>query len=144
MAALKPLNQTEQPIIKDLTAPGNIVVLVTPIDSAVPKRRLILPQLQIIRDIINGYAIAIVIRKDELNHLLANLGKKPKMVVMDSKVFAQIARDIPATIALTSFSILFARHKGILQTAVCGAKIIDSLKPGSRVLICEGCTHHRQ
>lgn len=132
------------PIIGDLLQPGDTVVLVTPIDSAAPKGRLILPQVQTIRDILDYDAISIVVTEKELKPALANLRKLPKMVVTDSQAFAQVALDTPSEVLLTSFSILFARYKGDLETLVKGVKSIEGLKPGDKVLIAEACTHHRQ
>lgn len=131
-------------IIGDLIKPGDFVVLVTPIDKAAPKGRLILPQQQTIRDIIECDAIAIVTKEHELKATLANLVKKPALVVTDSQVFLKVSADVPADIPLTGFSILFARMKGELEEMVRGLKAVENLKPGSRVLIVEGCTHHRQ
>ena len=131
-------------LVSDLLSPGDFVVLVTPIDSAAPKGRIILPQQQTIRDILEAGAIAIVTKETEFRETLAQLGKKPRLVITDSQVFAQVAADTPRDIPLTSFSILFARYKGDLATLVNGAKAIDSLKNGDRILIAEGCTHHRQ
>jgi [FeFe] hydrogenase H-cluster maturation GTPase HydF len=115
-----------------------------PIDKAAPKGRLILPQQQTIRDILEADAAAIVVKEHELRDTLQNLGKKPKMVITDSQVFAKVNADTPKDILLTSFSILFARHKGDLETTVAGVKAIERLKDGDTVLIAEGCTHHRQ
>ncbi|MDR3145927.1 MAG: [FeFe] hydrogenase H-cluster maturation GTPase HydF [Treponema sp.] len=138
---------TEEPkfrILGDLIGPGDFVVLVTPIDKAAPKGRLILPQQQTIRDILEGDAAAIVVKEFELRETLEHLGKKPRLVVTDSQVFAKVAADTPRDIPLTSFSILFARYKGTLSAAVRGVRAIDGLRDGDRVLIAEGCTHHRQ
>ena len=132
------------PIIGDLLQPGDTVVLVTPIDSAAPKGRLILPQVQTIRDILDYDAISIVVTEKELKPALANLRQLPRMVVTDSQAFAQVSLDTPPEVLLTSFSILFARYKGDLETLVQGVKSIESLKPGDKVLIAEACTHHRQ
>jgi len=120
------------------------VVLVTPIDKAAPKGRLILPQQQAIRDILEADAIAVVTKEFELRETLANLGKKPRLVITDSQVFAKVSADTPRDVPLTSFSILFARYKGDLTALVRGAKAIESMKDGDRVLVAEGCTHHRQ
>jgi [FeFe] hydrogenase H-cluster maturation GTPase HydF len=132
------------PIIGDLLQAGDTVVLVTPIDSAAPKGRLILPQVQTIRDILDHNGISIVVKENQLKQTLNNLCKLPRMVVTDSQAFAQVSADTPAEVMLTSFSILFARHKGDLETLVNGIKSIDKLKPGDKVLIAEACTHHRQ
>lgn len=131
-------------ILGDLINPGDFVVLVTPIDKAAPKGRLILPQQQTIRDILESDAIAVVTKEFELKETLENLGKKPKLVVTDSQAFLKVAADTPKDIMMTSFSILFARHKGDLVELVKGARAIENLKDGDKVLISEGCTHHRQ
>jgi len=144
IASLAVYDETKLKIVGDLIAPSDFVVLVTPIDKAAPKGRLILPQQQTIRDILEADACAIVVKEFELRETLENLGKKPKLVITDSQVFAKVSADTPKDIWLTSFSILFARHKGILETAVKGAVILDTLQDGDTILISEGCTHHRQ
>lgn len=131
-------------IVGDLLSPSDFAVLVVPIDKAAPKGRLILPQQQTIRDILEADATAIVCKEYELRETLENLGKKPKIVITDSQVFAKVSADTPKDILLTSFSILMARYKGNLETLVKGVSILDQLKDGDRVLISEGCTHHRQ
>ena len=131
-------------IVGDLLSPADFVVLVTPIDKAAPKGRLILPQQQTIRDILEADAIAIVTKEFELRETLAQLGRKPKLVITDSQVFAKVSADTPRDIPLTSFSILFARYKGDLAELVRGAQAIDTLKDGDHILMAEGCTHHRQ
>jgi len=131
-------------IIGDILNPSDFAVLVVPIDKSAPKGRLILPQQQTIRDILEADATAIVVKEFELRETLENLGKKPKIVITDSQVFAKVSADTPTDIYLTSFSILMARYKGVLKTAVKGAKVIDELKNGDRILIAEGCTHHKQ
>lgn len=131
-------------IVGDLVSPGDFVVLVTPIDKAAPKGRLILPQQQVIRDILESDAIAIVTKEHELKETLDSLGKKPRLVITDSQVFLKVAADTPRDIPMTSFSILFARHKGDLTELVRGARAIEALQDGDTVLISEGCTHHRQ
>jgi len=131
-------------IVRDLLSPLDIVVLVVPIDKAAPKGRLILPQQQTIRDILEAGAISVVVRENELKDALACLGKKPRMVITDSQAFAKVSADTPSDIPLTSFSILFARCKGELDTLTAGAKAVEALKDGDTVLIAEGCTHHRQ
>ena len=128
----------------DLLAPGDFVVLVVPIDKAAPKGRLILPQQQVIRDVLEAGTAAIVVRDHELKATLAELGKKPRMVITDSQVFARASADTPGDIWLTSFSILFARYKGNLRSAAAGAATLDRLCDGDKILISEGCTHHRQ
>ncbi len=139
-----PDNWEGPPVIGDLLNPGDTVVLVVPIDLAAPKGRLILPQVQTIRDILDHDAYSIVVKERELREALAGLRRKPRIVVTDSQEFLKVAADTPDDVLLTSFSILFARYKGDLETLVAGAKAIDSLKPGDKVLIAEGCTHHRQ
>lgn len=138
-----PKKWDEQPIIGDLMAPGDMVVLVTPIDQAAPKGRLILPQVQTIRDILDHQGVALVTTADTLKQTLSGLAKKPALVVTDSQVFGKVNADTPQDITLTSFSILFARYKGDLESLVLGATAIDRLKPGDKVLIAEACTHHR-
>lgn len=144
IAQLAVLEESKLRIVGDLIAPSDFVVLVVPIDKAAPKGRLILPQQQTIRDILEADATAVVVKEHELKETLENLGKKPRMVICDSQVFAKVSADTPKDILLTSFSILFARYKGDLQTAVSGAKAIETLRDGDRVLVAEGCTHHRQ
>jgi len=130
-------------IMGDLISPGDTVVLVVPIDLAAPKGRLILPQVQTIRDILDNDACALVVKERELKKALASLTGSPKIVVTDSQAFLKVDADTPRDIALTSFSILFARYKGNLETLVTGALAVDKLRPGDRVLISEACTHHR-
>ena len=134
----------QKSIVADLLNPLDFVVLVVPIDSAAPKGRLILHKQQTIRDILEAKASAIVVQETELAETLNSLGKKPKMVITDSQVFKKVSAVTPDDILLTSFSILFARYKGNLKTLVDGASALDSLKNGDRILISEGCTHHRQ
>lgn len=131
-------------IVGDLIGPGDFVVLVTPIDKAAPKGRLILPQQQTIRDILESDAIAVVTKEYELKETLERLGTKPRLVITDSQAFLKVAADTPKDVPLTSFSILFARHKGDLTELVKGAKAIETLKDGDKVLIAEACTHHQQ
>lgn len=131
-------------IVGDLLDHEDIVVLVVPIDSAAPKGRLILPQQQTIRDVLEAGAISVVTRDTELPQTLKSLGKKPKIVVTDSQAFGKVKNDVPEDILLTSFSILFARYKGDLAEQIKAVKAIDSLKDGDYVLISEGCSHHRQ
>ncbi len=131
-------------LVGDLIQPGDIVVLVTPIDKAAPKGRLILPQQQVIRDVLESDAIAIVTKEYELRETLMNLNKPPALVVTDSQAFLKVSADTPPSVPLTSFSILFARNKGDLPELVKGAVAIESLKNGDKILISEGCTHHRQ
>jgi len=131
-------------IVGDLVSPSDFVVLVVPIDKAAPKGRLILPQQQTIRDLLESDATAIVVKEHELRGTLETLGKKPKMVITDSQVFSKVSADTPKDILLTSFSILMARYKGVLAPAIEGVAVLDQLRDGDRVLITEGCTHHRQ
>ena len=131
-------------ICADLVETGDIAVLVVPIDKAAPKGRLILPQQQTIRDLLDAGAAALVVRDTELADLLRSLGKKPSVVITDSQAFAKVKDIVPDDVRLTSFSILMARYKGFLETAVAGAAAIERLQDGDRVLISEGCTHHRQ
>jgi len=139
-----PEDEDKFKIVGDLINPGDFVVLVTPIDKAAPKGRLILPQQQTIRDILESDAIAIVTKEFELRETLSNLAKKPKLVITDSQVFLKVAADTPKDILMTSFSILFARQKGDLAEFIRGAKAVERLRDGDKVLIAEGCTHHRQ
>ena len=134
----------KQPLVADLVQPNEFVVLVVPIDSAAPKGRLILPQQQTIRDLLESGAVPIVTRETELKATLEQLGKKPAMVITDSQAFAKVSAETPREIPLTSFSILMARYKGQLHGAVLGAAAIEKLQDGDTVLISEGCTHHRQ
>ena len=144
LARQLPQDTAPKSIVADLLKPLDFVVLVVPIDSAAPKGRLILPQQQTIRDILEAKASAIVVQETELAETLNSLGKKPKMVITDSQVFKKVSAVTPDDILLTSFSILFARYKGNLKTLVNGASALDSLEDGDRILISEGCTHHRQ
>lgn len=136
--------EQERPLIHDLLSPGDLVVLVVPIDSAAPKGRLILPQQQVIRDSLEAGAVPVVTRDSELAQALSSLGKKPRLIVTDSQVFGAVAKIVPKDIPLTSFSILMARYKGNLEVQIAGAKAIETLQDGDTVLISEGCTHHRQ
>lgn len=136
--------EQERPLIRDLLSPGDLVVLVVPIDSAAPKGRLILPQQQVIRDSLEAGAVPVVTRDSELAQALQSLGKKPRLIVTDSQVFGAVAKIVPRDIPLTSFSILMARYKGDLEVQIAGAKAIETLQDGDTVLISEGCTHHRQ
>jgi [FeFe] hydrogenase H-cluster maturation GTPase HydF len=145
MAMIKsaPKDWMSPTILGDLISPGDTVVLVTPIDLAAPKGRLILPQVQTIRDILDNDAIALVVKERELKAALANLKGKPRLVVTDSQAFLKVAADTPKDVLMTSFSILFARFKGNLKALVEGAKAVESLAPGDKVLVAEACTHHR-
>ena len=131
-------------IVSDLISEGDVVVLVTPIDEAAPKGRLILPQQQTIRDILDKGAIAVTTQVSSLSKTLSSLKEKPRMVITDSQAFGKVSALVPLDIPLTSFSILFARYKGELQSLIEGASALDKLSDGDRVLISEGCTHHRQ
>ncbi|MCI8798085.1 MAG: [FeFe] hydrogenase H-cluster maturation GTPase HydF [Dorea sp.] len=144
IASLIPVPDTRLQIVGDLLKPSDLAVLVVPIDKAAPKGRLILPQQQTIRDILEAGAVSVVTRDTELKQTLASLGKTPALVITDSQVFEQVAADVPEDIPLTSFSILFARYKGNLQSVVDGARTLDLLNDGDTILISEGCTHHRQ
>lgn len=144
LSKLVPNENMTLKIIGDLLDQEDIVVLVVPIDSAAPKGRLILPQQQTIRDVLEAGAISVVTRDTELSQTLKALGKKPKIVVTDSQAFGKVKNDVPEDILLTSFSILFARYKGDLAEQIKAVKAIDSLKDGDYVLISEGCSHHRQ
>jgi len=139
-----PGGDQELTLVGDLIKPGDFVILVVPIDKAAPKGRLILPQQQVIRDLLDHGAIAVVTKESELRETLEQLGKRPALVVTDSQVFAKVDADTPKEIPLTSFSILMARQKGDLAELVQGAKAVMKLKPGDKVLIAEACTHHRQ
>jgi len=131
-------------IVADLIKQGDTVVLVTPIDESAPKGRLILPQQQTIRDILDSYATAVVTRETELAQTLDSLKNPPALVITDSQVFGFVSKIVPRDVPLTSFSILFARYKGNLDILANGAKHLDKLEDGDKVLISEGCTHHRQ
>ena len=144
VARLVKADGDDRHICADLVSQGDLAVLVVPIDKAAPKGRLILPQQQTIRDLLDAGAIPVVCRDEELAVTLEKLGTAPKLVITDSQAFGRVKDIVPADIALTSFSILMARYKGFLETAVTGAAAIEALHDGSRVLIAEGCTHHRQ
>ena len=134
----------EKKLVSDLLEKGDQVILVIPIDKAAPKGRLILPQQQVIRDLLDARCTAVCIQEDNVKATLESMRKPPAMVITDSQVFARVQEDVPEEVPLTSFSILMARYKGFLSTAVKGAAQIDHLQDGDRVLIAEGCTHHRQ
>lgn len=134
----------EPKLVGDLIEPGDFVVLVTPIDESAPKGRLILPQQQVIRDLLDARCTAVCIQEDNVRATLESLRTPPALVITDSQVFASVQKDVPENVPLTSFSILMARYKGFLETAALGAAQIDHLEDGDRVLIAEGCTHHRQ
>ncbi|MCI8660413.1 MAG: [FeFe] hydrogenase H-cluster maturation GTPase HydF [Lachnospiraceae bacterium] len=143
LAAIKPAEE-EKDLLEGLVAPGDLVVLVTPIDKAAPRGRLILPQQQTIRALLDHGCISVVVRETELSQLLAGLEKKPALVITDSQAFDMVSGIVPEEIPLTSFSILFARYKGNLGQALAGVKALEKLQDGDRILISEGCTHHRQ
>ena len=147
IATLKPEDTHKYPLIQDLIEPLDLVILVVPIDKAAPKGRLILPQQQTIRDILERGALSLVVRdtelKSTLDHFLAQ-GVCPKLVVTDSQAFARVSKDVPENITLTSFSILFSRYKGELETQLEGVAALSSIQDDDRILIAEGCTHHRQ
>ena len=144
IAAIGKVSDGKLQLVGDLINPSDLVLLVIPIDKAAPKGRLILPQQQVIRDVLEADGAAICVKEYELRELLDKLGTTPALVITDSQVFAKVSADVPEEIPLTSFSILMARYKGLLDTAVEGVTAIDSLKDGDRILIAEGCTHHRQ
>ena len=144
LSSLKPDKEEEKRLIGDLIKKDDIIVLVTPIDESAPKGRLILPQQQAIRDILDSGAISVVTREHELTSTLKSLSKKPALCITDSQAFKIVDSLVPDDIPLTSFSILFARKKGDLKSLTNGAKALESLKDGDKVLISEGCTHHRQ
>lgn len=141
---LVPSSDDDRRIVGDLIQPMDLIVLVVPIDSAAPKGRLILPQQQTIRDILESGAVSIVVRETELADTLKKLGRNPDLVITDSQAFKQVSAIVPENVPLTSFSILFARYKGNLKTVVQGARFLDKLTAGDKILISEGCTHHRQ
>lgn len=144
IAAFTNVRNNNHRIVGDLVDANDFVILVTPIDESAPKGRIILPQQQTIRDLLDASASVIVCKETELCHTLKNLGKKPKLVITDSQVFGVVDKIVPKDILLTSFSVLMARYKGFLDTAVKGAYAINSLNDGDKVLISEGCTHHKQ
>ena len=142
-AMAKGLENTRQ-LLGDLLTPGDLVVLVVPIDESAPKGRLILPQQQTLREVLDNNCMAVVCQDTELSEALRALGRKPRLVITDSQAFGRVAKDVPEDVPLTSFSILFARYKGELAELLRGAEAIGTLRDGDRVLISEGCTHHRQ
>ena len=144
IAALSKTHGENRRIVGDMLSEGDIVVLVTPIDESAPKGRMILPQIQTLRDILDSDASVVFTKEKQLSLTLEKLGTKPRMVITDSQVFGMVSRIVPEDIPLTSFSILMARYKGFLETAVRGAEAISALRDGDTVLISEGCTHHRQ
>lgn len=144
LSKIVPDDEGKHSLVRDLLKPNDFVVLVVPIDSAAPKGRLILPQQQVIRDVLEAGAISIVTRETELKQTLEKLGTKPRLVITDSQAFEKVSAETPGDISLTSFSILFARYKGDLEELIRGTRAIETLMEGDRVLISEGCTHHRQ
>lgn len=144
LGALANQDAPEHYIIRDLIAPDDLVVLVTPIDESAPKGRLILPQQQTLREVLDAEADALLVQPAQLGGLLSALNRPPRMVVTDSQAFAAVADIVPADVPLTSFSILMARYKGFLETAVAGVRTLKSMPDGAKILIAEGCTHHRQ
>ncbi len=144
IAALAKFKETSRFIVSDLLSKGDIVVLVTPIDESAPKGRLILPQQLTLREILDANCTAIVCQVPELPSTINSLKNKPKMVITDSQAFGKVSKDVPKDIPLTSFSILMARYKGELETLVDGALRLKEIKSGDKILISEGCTHHRQ
>ena len=144
LGRLAPKEDESRKIVSDILAPNDFVVLVVPIDSAAPKGRLILPQQQTIRDVLEAGAAAIVTRDNELADTMKNLGKTPRLVITDSQVFGSVSGIVPEDVELTSFSILMARYKGDLEANVKGSRALETLKDGDKILISEGCTHHRQ
>ena len=139
------LKMPEPPrLLEGLCAPGDVCVLVTPIDSAAPKGRMILPQQQVMREVLDNHGIAPLVQPEELKAVLGTLNVKPRIVITDSQAFGRVSRDVPEDIPFTSFSILFARQRGFLNAAIEAVKALPTLKDGDKLLICEGCTHHRQ
>ena len=144
IASLAVTDDLKLRLVGDLLEPSDFAILVVPIDKAAPKGRLILPQQQTIRDILEAGAVSIVVKDNELKNTLENIGKKPKLVITDSQAFGKVSKDTPEDILLTSFSILFARYKGELETMISGVAALNKIKTGDKILISEGCTHHRQ
>lgn len=144
MAALTGVKKEEKRLVGDMLEAGDLVILVIPIDESAPKGRLILPQQQTIRDILEAGAAAVCVKDTELKLTLDRLGARPRLVITDSQAFGRVSKETPGDILLTSFSILMARYKGFLDTAVKGAAKLERLKDGDRILVAEGCTHHRQ
>lgn len=144
VAKIAKLSKTQKPLVSDLLSEGDLVVLVIPIDEAAPKGRLILPQQMVIRDILDHHCMCICTQVEELKSTLDSLCKKPKLVITDSQAFGKVAQLTPSDIMMTSFSILMARYKGDLRTLINGASQLSKIKDGDKILIAEGCTHHRQ
>lgn len=143
IGTLKP-DDSNKSLLGDIVKKNDYIVLVTPIDESAPKGRMILPQVQMIRDTLNHDAYCIVTKETELKNVLETMGRKPDFVITDSQVFKLVDSIVPKDVPLTSFSILLARYKGFLKTAVKGVEAVDTLKTGDKILIAEGCTHHRQ
>jgi [FeFe] hydrogenase H-cluster maturation GTPase HydF len=139
-----PINENHCKLVGDLVSPGDLVILVIPIDKAAPKGRLILPQQMVIRDLLDANAIVVTVKEDALKSTIDSLGIKPKLVITDSQVFDRVAKETPEDVLITSFSILMARYKGTLQSAIQAVKAIENVKKGDKILVSEGCTHHRQ
>lgn len=144
IAKIAKLSKTQKPLVSDLLSEGDLVVLVIPIDEAAPKGRLILPQQMVIRDILDHHCMCVCTQVEELKSTLDSLSKKPKLVITDSQAFGKVAQLTPSDIMMTSFSILMARYKGDLRTLINGASQLSKIKDGDKILIAEGCTHHRQ
>lgn len=144
IAKVAKLSKTQKPLVSDLLSEGDLVVLVIPIDEAAPKGRLILPQQMVIRDILDHHCMCVCTQVEELSSTLNALSKKPKLVITDSQAFGKVAQLTPSDIMMTSFSILMARYKGDLRTLIEGASQLSKIKDGDKILIAEGCTHHRQ
>lgn len=144
LAALSQKSKNEKPLVSDLLTEGDLVVLVIPIDKAAPKGRLILPQQMVMRDILDHHCMCICCQDTELTSTLKMLSQKPKLIITDSQAFEKVAKDTPSDIPMTSFSIIMARYKGDLNSLVQGAKALKNIKNGDKILIAEGCTHHRQ
>ena len=143
LAAMQPA-ENKKDLLEGLVQPEDLVVLVTPIDKAAPKGRLILPQQQTIRALLDHGCISVTVRETELEQTIKKLGQKPSLVITDSQAFGMVSAIVPGDIRLTSFSILFARYKGDLAQSVAGVRVLDEIQNGDRILISEGCTHHRQ
>ncbi len=144
IASFAKAKKQNKPIVSDIVRNGEMCILVTPIDEAAPKGRLILPQQMVMRDLLDAHASFVTCQPQELSFVISMLKEKPKLVITDSQVFGQVAKDTPKGIMLTSFSILMARYKGDLEQLIKGAVVLSELKENDRVLISEGCTHHRQ
>ncbi|MBQ4059032.1 MAG: [Lachnospiraceae bacterium] len=144
LARFTPGEKKEQPLVADLMKPLDTVILVVPIDSSAPKGRLILPQQQVIRELLEVRAVSVVVKDTEYKALLEKMKDKPKLVITDSQVFEQVSKNTPDEIPLTSFSILMARKKGFFKIASEGVRVLDKIGNGDKILIAEGCTHHRQ